>query len=1206
MPVQFILGTDPNNRRKILIDKMHEQLKKEPKAQMLYLVPDNVKYEAETMVLKQFKNKNEGSKYSGMIRLQVFSFSRLAWYLLQNKEIYQKPQLTDSGLGMLIKRILQEEEENLTIFRGASQQTGFIERLVTLFSELRNGKINPTDLFELKVAADEEETDENNDFTRKMNDLSLLYHKYDEALKDKYVEREDLFQELIKYFEHNHQSFKHTTVIIDHYEHFSAQEQELVLALAKHTQSVKICLTVDAQTVSTNNDLNQLFYRPAKTYHQLIHEFGAHQIHVIEDFIVPPNQNKFEEVQTNEMKKLTSYWIESSGPMTRMDTEKYKDKPYKNIECWAAEDVATEVSHIATKIKGMVATGKYRYNDFQIMTRDLENCALNVEKAFVENELPFFVDQANTMSHHPILEFINSLFLLKKNHYRLDDVFRFLRTELFIPDYDDLNDGAEAFQTQINEWRQKIDIAENVALAYGYQGNDWIKNEEWIYRGIELDEENDLSEYDQKIQNIANSVREAIRDSIVPFTDQLEEGQTNREIAGLLYQFMEEIGVTNQLQLWQEQLIQQGELEEAREHEQAWNTFILLLDEFVEVLGDEEWDIDLFLSIIETGFEEATFGMVPPTIDQVLVTNFDLPKIQPKKVVFLIGLTDTQLPHVQGNRSLLTDQDREIVEHSLSSDKYLAVSEIESMANEPFSFYLAMLQAKEKIIFTYPISNNDNGENRMSPYLLRLKNALSLDIQFKQSTTTTNHLTQPSDYLAFIGSKMHTYGQMLISLRDAIDHQQPPAAFWLGLFKKLYQPENSRQRRLVNSLNHKNIPKPLPENLAQELYGKDLYLSVSQLETFFADPYSHFLIYGLRLKERQIQELSPIESGNFYHDALDLISRHLISLDKDLATISKTELQNITKDIFQFLLESNKYRLSQSSHRMNFVFSQLSKTIENMIWSMIHQAKRTKYRVNKTELVFGQLGQKKGINGLSLPLNNNRKLHLRGKVDRIDTFQEGHQLYAGIVDYKSSKTTFNYQSIYYGLMLQMITYLDTVITFSEDIFNQKAKGIGAFYSTVNNPYVDLKNIGNKDLEEELLKNYKLDGLIIDQREVLEAADTLLVPKESSPVFSLYLNKNDSYTGKKILTEEEFDLLKKFNRDKIIEAGNSILAGKNTLYPFDPRKLKVHTPSITGPYRAISQFDALLAENNYQDVIKMDKDEFFDYLRTLYSNKEIND
>lgn len=1206
MSVQFILGTHPSRKREVIIDQLHKQLKDDPTAQILYLVPDNVKYETETMILKQFKDKVNESKYSGMIRLQVFSFSRLAWYLLQNKSIYQHPQLTESGLAMLIKKILQEEEQNLTIFRGASQQTGFIERLVTLFSELRNGKVAPADLLELTTDIKNKESIENNDFIRKMNDLSLLFNKYDESLKGKYIEREDLFHELVEHFATNSEDFKNVTVIIDHYEHFSAQEQELVVTLAKYTKKVSICLTLNEKIALANNDLNNLFYRPTKTYQQLMNEFEMNQIPVMNNMVIQPFVNQLEENKSEEILTLANYWIESSRPMTQANLKKYKNKSYENIELWAAEDSVTEVSHIATKIKRMVATGRYRYRDFQIMTRDLENCSLNVERAFTENDIPFFIDQAETMAHHPILEFVTSLFTMKKTHYRLNDIFRFLRTELFVPTFDEINSSEDIFQNTINEWRQQIDVAENVALAYGYQGNDWVKDEEWIYARFELDEDYNQSDYDQEIQNTANSVRQTFKDNIVPFINQLEEGKTNKEIAILLYQFMDDIGVINQLQFWRDQLIERGELEEAREHEQAWDTFLLLLDEFVEVLGDEEWDIDSFLSIMETGFEQATFGMVPPTIDQVLVTNFDLPKIQPKKVVFLIGLTDTQLPQVQGNRSLLTDEDREIVENSLSSDKYLAVSEIESVTNEPFTFYLAVLQAEEKIIFTYPLSNSDNGENRISPYLTRIKNAFSLETQFKHSTTTSDHLVRMKDYLEFIGSKTHSFGQMMLSLRYAIDHVETPSAFWLGLFKKLYDPSDSSQRRLINSLSHKNIPTPLSEELAEDLYGKDLYLSVSQLETFYADPYSHFLLYGLRLKERQIQELSPIESGNFYHDALDLISRQLIIQEKDVAHISKKELKNITNDVFQMLLDSNKYRLSRSSNRMNFIFNQLSKTVENMVWSMVHQAKRTKYRVNKTELVFGQLGQQQNISGLSFQLNNNRKLHLRGKVDRIDTFEEGGQLYAGIVDYKSSDTTFNYQSIYYGLMLQMITYLDTVLTFSEDIFNQKAKGIGAFYSTVKNHFIDLKDLGNKDFEAELLKNYKLDGLMINQREVLEAADAVLEPREYSPIYNLYLNKDDNYTGKKILTEEEFELLMRFNRDKIIEAGNSILAGKNTLYPFDQRKIKVHTPSITGPYRAISQFDALLPENNYKEGIKMDKDAFFDYLRKLYLDRKIND
>lgn len=1203
MSVQFILGQYPNEKRKQLIDHMHEQLKNEPNEQILYLVPDNVKYEAETMILEQFMSKNNNSRYSGMIRLQVFSFSRLAWYLLQDKPIYQQPQLTESGLAMLLKKILQEEEENLSIFRGASQEMGFIERLVTLFMELRNGKITPEDLFEIALEreADNEQTER--DFQRKMDDISLLYKKYDERLQNKYVEKEDIYGELITYIHEQKEAFQNVTVIIDHYEHFSAQEQALLIELAKYTKKLMVCLTLDPKLPLNENDLNNPYYRSTKAYLQLVAELQNEQLTILNDLVL--GHNKKEE---SEIVELANYWMQSSTPTTIMQTAQYKNKQYENIELWAAEDKQTEIMHIATKIKRMVASGNYRYNDFQIMTRDIENYDLNIQSIFQENDLPFFIDQTDTMAQHPLLEFVVSLFSLKKRFYRLDDIFRFLRTELYCPeafveDTTDIEEKNGIFEEAATSWRNKVDIAENVALAYGYQGNAWVEDEEWLYARFELEGEFVQNDRELSIQAIANEVRSTFRQEIVPFIDQLDEVETNQEAATILYNFMVDIGVIDQIQYWRDQLSTNGDLEEARKHEQAWETFIQLLDEFVEVLGDEAWDIDAFLSIMETGFEQATFSMVPPTIDQVLITNFDLPKIQSKKVVFLIGLTDTQLPKTPSNQSLLTDEDREYVDASLSTDKYLATSEIESVANEPFAMYLAILQASETIIFSYPLSNEDSQENRISPYLVRIQNIFSLNTRLKHKNASSNEQASAIANLEFIGSKAQTFGQLVLSLRHALDVNEQPEAFWVKLFEEIYQPNNTRQNRILASLSHKNIPVPLTEDLAEKLYGKDLYLSVSQLETFYADPYSHFLLYGLRLKERQIQELSPLETGNFFHDALDLISRQLVTLKKDISVMTREEVSNITKDIFELLVQSNKYRLSQSSNRMQFIFRQLSRTVERMVWSIVNQGKRSDIRTNQTELLFGRLGPKEGVPGLSFPLNNKGNLNLRGKVDRIDTVKVDDQLYAGIVDYKSSASSFNYKQMYHGLMLQMITYLDTVLTFSEEIFGQEATGIGAFYSKVHNPFIDIQKINQKDWEEELLKNFKFDGLIINRSEVLEAVDLGLEKKEASPLYPIYLKANGDYSGNKILTEEEFKLLIQFNRDKIIEAGNRILAGENMLKPFDDKKL--FTPSIRGPYRAISQFDALLPENNYREMENLSKKDFFKKLQEKYDKLEGN-
>lgn len=1204
MPVQFILGEHPTERRKKIMDNMYSDLTKKPDERFLYLVPDNVKYETETMILENFKDKEESARYSGMIRLQVFSFSRLAWYLLQNKPIYQQPQLTESGLAMLMKTILQAEEQHLTIFRGASQQTGFIERLVRLFMELRNGKVTPQDLIDIANQYEHEDDLTVQDFQRKMSDLSLLYQRYDESLLNKYVEKEDLYSELIDYIKSQKQNLTDVTVIVDHYEHFSAQEQELLTVLAKNTKNLYICLTLNEQIALQQNNVNNPYYRSTKTYNQLKEVMMVNQIEILPDRIM----GIFEESKNGsntEVIDLAEYWIQSNLPSTFVESNRYKNRKYENFEVWAAEDTHTEVMHVATKIKRMVATGKYRYKDFQIMTRDIGNYRLSIDAIFAENNIPYFIDQAETMSEHPLLEFVVSLFSLKKRNFRLNDIFRFLRTELYCPlemeneeeDFEEMAQKNGFYQNAAEVWRNKVDITENVALAYGYQGNDWIKDEDWLYARLDIEGEFEQNEVELEIQRTANEVRETFRTEIVPFIEQLDQTKTNREIAALLYQFMMDLGVANQIQHWRDQLIEEGDLEEARKHEQAWDTFIQLLDEFVEVLGEEKWDIDLFLSIMETGFEQATFSMVPPTIDQVLVTNFDLPKIQSKNVVILIGLTDTQLPKAPSNQSLLTDEDRERVDNSLTAEKYLATSEMESFANEPFAMYLAILQSNEKIIFSYPIANEENKENRMSPYLIRIMNGLSLVPQLKYANAISTGKDNPIANLEYVGSKAQTFGQLLISLRHALDVKKEPSAFWVNVFEQLYNPKNYLENRMLKSLSHKNIPVPLTDKLAEELYGKDLYLSVSQLETFYADPYSHFLIYGLRLKERQIQELSPLETGNFFHDALDHISSRIFNLDKDVTQLTQEEIETITSDIFNLLIDSNKYRLSKSSSRMRFIFHQLSNTVKRMVWSIVNQSKRSELRTTKTELLFGRLGASEGIQGLSFPLKSGGELYLRGKVDRIDTLTVDNQLYAGIVDYKSSMTTFDYQKMYYGLMMQMVTYLDTVLSYSEEIFNRPAKGIGAFYSRVHNPYVDLQKLGQKEIEEELLKSYKFDGLIVNRHEILEAVDTELTTG-FSPIFPIRLLASGNYSGNKILTEEEFELLIRYNREMIIEAGNRILSGENMLKPFDDDSL--YTPSVRGSYQAISQFDALLPENNYQEMLKLNKKDFFNLLNERYN------
>ena len=65
----------------------------------------------------------------------------------------------------------------------------------------------------------------------------------------------------------------------------------------------------------------------------------------------------------------------------------------------------------------------------------------------------------------------------------------------------------------------------------------------------------------------------------------------------------------------------------------------------------------------------------------------------------------------------------------------------------------------------------------------------------------------------------------------------------------------------------------------------------------------------------------------------------------------------------------------------------------------------------------------------SLQTTQGIPINIRGQIDRIDTYTEDDQSYVNIIDYKSSKESakLDLKKVYYGLQMQMMTYMDIVL-----------------------------------------------------------------------------------------------------------------------------------------------------------------------------------
>ncbi|QQP71349.1 PD-(D/E)XK nuclease family protein [Carnobacterium sp. CS13] len=1197
MGLQFILGRANRDKRGIMLDEIAETLATNKHANIFYLVPDHIKFEAEMTVLENLGKMPPFDKkpLMGMMHLQVFSFSRLAWFWLQDTDTFVKPQLTASGLSMLVRKLLIQYEEELTIYRGEVRKTGFVQQMTDLFMELRTGRITQDDLAHLLMNLGS--TPKESDFRLKLQDISLLYQAFDAALVGKYIETEDILTALTQKLEEL--DLSETTVYIESFFRFTAQEQALILALMKKAKQVTVALTLDKGYPTEKPELHELFQAAGETYYHLYQAARSENIPVAPDRIIRQLNASYCE----ELNQLEDFWVETSK-LSPVDHNRSKEQISMEdcIEVWAGENKQAEVEHVAKEIRKMVKSGDYRYQDILVLTRNIEDYLTILEPIFSENGIVTFIDSADLMNQHPLVEFLDTLLSIKRRNWRYADIMRFLRTELLVPQtHNDLPAERSArvavLQQQVNAFREEIDVTENVVLAYGYEGHQWTMKKPWHYTRFNYEDGDFQSDSDQRIEQIANTVRTFLKDTLLPFYQRLEGAETSGEAAKILYIFLEKIGVDKQLSFWRDQAVEQNDLETAKKHEQTWQTFLQLLDEYVEVLGDDPFDLESFQTILASGFENASYSIVPPSIDQVTYSGLESTRIGTAKVTFLLGMTDVHLPAKNENKTILTEEDRSVFADFLDPTKYLKPNVESMMASEPFIAYEAFLNSSEKLIMTYPTSNDSKESPKLSPYVDRIVKGFDIPIQAKVGEASSLSSPANAELLDFIGTQRSTLSQLLLVLRKEQDQKGQLSPFWMGLYQYF-----KRTKAIAPTFNHllvslvkKNIPHPLKADIATALYGKDLYLSVSRLETFYADHYAHFLQYGLRLRERDVFGLSPAGTGEFFHDALDQLFKSLLSRDLRFHELDQETVNAITNEVLESLYGKSKFAILSASNRMKFIRDQLGQTVRRMAWALGNQSRRTNMRNVQTEVLFGQLANQKGIEGLSFPLNNGGKLYIRGKIDRVDTVEIDHQHYLSVVDYKSSAHAFNYQDAYYGLAMQMITYLDTAIANAPQLIGHEAKPAGAFYLHVKNPFIK----GDKLVDEqaytnELLKQFKLDGLLLEEEDLLLALDPTIEPSTASFIYPFNQLKNETLKSRKFVTLDEMAALRKHNQKLILDAGNKIMDGVTTLNPFYEKRQFIS--SVNGELRAVSQFDAMLPENNYRRMEKLSREEILEKMQ----------
>lgn len=1179
MSLRFLLGHGNCDLQAAAVDEAVAFKQAHPQGKVFFLVPNYNKFVQEQELLQGLKQRQQTDSFS-TIDIQVFSFYRLAWYFLQQTGQLTENTISETGSLMILRQVLSEMADDLVIFKSEIQKAGFVGQLLDFYQELTAGNLTPADLIQqtdysdLTGPAEAKWQDEQ----AKLAEIAQILSAYQNALNERNLQVEDPLAVLVNFLQGNREQdlvtppdLSETLFIAYGFEELYAQEIQLLQVLLSKA-SLTMTLLLDRQYTTAPPSSLDLFHATGKIFYQLTQ--AAQQAN--ETIAVLPGAKDCTEYP--HLVELERFWR-----LTQNQGTYRQELPLdEHVHLWKAVTPEEEIRQITAEIKKLLSHDPtLRLKDIQVVTNDLATYGELIPHLFQQAELPYYIDQKATMDQHPLVEFLRTLLDLPRYHYRLEDILQLLKSELFLPE-SYLEAAMGQRQRALNLFRRDVDLTENLALKQNFQGYYWLAEQDWPV--VRFDFENAVQLDTGELAQRSNRLRRAFRKQVGDFGASLTKAETGREACELLYQFLLSAGVADNLLYWRDEAVQAGQLETARNHEQTWSSLMALMDEYVDIYGNETFDFELFREVFSAGLENTAYGKIPATIDQIQINQLSLSRPRQCKVTFAIGLNETNFPQTPSNPSLLTDEERSRLNQVLPEEKFIKEGAGEQNARSPLIAYKLFLSATEQLYLSYA-ANYDTQQNiQISPYLRRFQTWLKLPLEERGLLRPASPAGQ------YLASYRSAIGQLNNLYRQCEQDKLLLPYVWQRVEQALKEsPVAAVAERAFSGRSRQNLPLPLDPHLAQEVYGQDVYASVSRLESFYECEYRYFAAYGLRLKERELYGIDTLMTGSLFHDSLDRFLKAVAELDQDLTTLSNEERQGVIEELLQVLFTEPQYQVLQSSARMEYLRYRLEKTIKKMTWTLQEQGKRTKMRPVQTEVLFGQIAGKEGIPGLELPLKNGGKLHVRGKIDRVDALEVGSEAWLAVVDYKSGDKQFNLMEAYYGLAMQLLTYLDVALRDADKLIGtDKAHPAGAYYLRIHDP------IQNPEewLKQRPLDKYKLKGFYAKNGQLYSALDTTLQEKEASQLYPITKDAKGIVKpvaqNKNFYSEEEIRLMQDYNRLKMQQAADTIVTGEIALNPYLSPSGKRACSFC--PFRSLCNFDVMLQENDYHRLRTQDKEQ----------------
>ena len=1097
MSLRLIYGRAGTGKSQFCLNKIKEQLNNKTTQKIYLIVPEQFSYATEKRLLETLEQNS-------VINAEVITFKRMAHRIFTEVGGLVETNLSKTGKAMLVSNILEKYKKDLQFLNKSSENIDLVLRTIT---ELKKHDVK------LEELEKKQEEVEDQYLKIKLNDINTIYKKYEETLKNKYIDEDDILTILAKKIEES-QMFNNSYIYIDEFSGFTRQEYNVIKELLKKAKEINITICSDGLNIEKDPEAD-IFYHNKIVIQELVK--CAKEVNTkLEESVELKNTYRF---KNQELKHLEKNIYE-------IPYKKYKE-PVKNIHITLLNQPYSEIEYVAKTIIELVREKEYRYKDISIITKNIDEYTNIVKAIFEKYEIPVFIDQKEDLSQNILVKYVLAILDIYAKNWSQDAVFTYIKTGFLSLEKEDIYN------------------LENYCKKWGIKGNKWYK-EDWKYDSLNKDLEK------------LNQLRKEIVEPLLQLKANLDESKLAEEITTKLYKFLEENQIRQKLEEKAEKLEELSRKDIANKYKSSWNILMQIFDEIVLIFNKDKMSFKQYKNILKVGLEFSSLGEIPQVIDQVIIGDTDRSRNHKAKVVFILGLNDGSFPAVNSGEGFLNDKDRKYLKQNGIE---LAKGTIENLYEDQFNIYRAFTTAEEELYLSYVSTDKEQKAKRQSILISRIKKMFT---EIKEESDVINSNTN-------ILTAQSTFNQLLSNIKDFKQGKEIDK-IWFAVYSWYMKNDEWKPKleQAIKGFLHTSKSQKITEENIKRLYGNTLKTSVSRLEQYRECPFSFHLKYGLKLKEREEFVVRPIDTGSFMHEVID----EFFETVKNIKTIEDDQIQEIVNKIIEEKLSLSKNYIFTSTPKFVVLTNRLKKVILQSIKYIIEQIKNSDFEISGNEIEF-----KRQIDNVEIT----------GKIDRIDTAQNEQGKYIRIIDYKSSNKSINLNELEAGTQIQLLTYLDTAVEQTNKM------PVGMFYFNLIDPIVkSSKNLTEEQIQEELKKQFRMNGMVLADINIIKMMDKKL-EKGASNIVPVTFDKdgNIMQSRSNVITKEQFTLLQNKVKKIIKQISKEILEGNIEIKPTYNKSKKEEACKYC-EYKSICCFNPNV--NNYSFIENKTKQELLENLK----------